>query len=1072
MNYMRTKTRGILTLLLAFVVHLSFAQEKTVTGTVTDQKNTPLPGVSVVILGTTQGTQTDFDGNYAINVNEGQTLRYSYIGQTTVDRLVGASNTISVVLEEDAEALEEVIVTGALGITREKKSLGYATQEVSGDQLTETRSTNALNALTGNVAGVQVSNSTGSLGGSSRILIRGASSITQENRPLIVVDGIPLDNSNYNATGTQTGGGGRDFGDAGFDINPDDIATMNVLKGGAAAALYGSRASNGVILITTKSGKNGVSEVVVNSGVTFDRVNILPKIQRLYGGGAGDATTIGQSGFGQATINGVTYDVADYGTDESWGPRYNPNSSVLHWDAFDPEFADDYLKPRPWVYPNTDKDDFFNTGITYNNGVAFSQGTEKSSIRMSLNNTQTKGIVPNTGLNKTSVNLNGNSQMTDRLKIDASVNLTITDGFNRPATGYTGEGVIQQLYQFGQTQLDYDRLKNYKTADGTQRTWNRVSAADGSIRYSDNPYWTLYENTAEDKRTRWFGNVGATYNITDDLYAVGKIYGDTYNFKINSHIAVGSQAQPFYTEIDRNFQEINYEGRLHFNKNVFNDKLSISAFAGMNRRDNEFSRITGETSGGLVVPGLYNLSNSADPAQVTEFDSRRRINSAFGEISLGYNNFLYLTLSGRNDWSSTLPAANNSFFYPGISTSFVFSSLMDAQWLSFGKLRLNYAEVGNDTDPYQLANTFAGGIPFLGTVPFDLSNSNRNPNIKPELVQDYEVGLELAFFKNRLSMDLSYYNKETSDLIIPIQIDPATGFTSSFTNAGRLRNNGFEALVNITPVRTEDFSWDFTWNFARNRSELLELIDGVETLEIARFPFNGVTLNAVVGEPYGIIRGTNFVFDDQGNKVVNSNGSYAETQNIENLGTILPDFNMGIRNSFKYKSLSFGFLIDIQQGGKYRSLTNIWGNYSGILEQTAANNVREEGLVLPGVTGTVTYDADGNYTVSNTATNTQVIPAQQAGTDYFFGNDAQNVFDADYIKLREITLAYKLPSKWLEGIGDVTITAFGRNLGVWGLDNENFDPEVATGGSGNIQGSEGGSLPSTKSYGLNVQLKF
>ena len=1072
MNYMRTKTRGLLVLLMAFVVHLSFAQEKTVSGTVTDQGGLPLPGVSVIVVGTTAGTQTDFDGNYSIEVTEGANLRFSYIGQKTVTRTVGSSNTLNIELEEDAQALEEVVVTAALGITREKKSLGYATQEVTGDQLSETRNSNALNALSGKVAGVQVSNATGSLGGSSRILIRGAGSITQENRPLIVVDGIPLDNSNYNTTSTQNGGGGRDYGDAGFDINPDDIASMNVLKGGAASALYGSRASNGVILITTKSGKKGKAEVTFNSGITFDQVNILPKVQKLYGGGAGDATTIGQSGFGQATINGTTYDVVDYGTDESWGPKYDSNRLVLHWDAFDPEFADDYLKPRAWVYPKKDKDDYFNTGITYNNGIAFSQGTEKSTMRMSLNNTQTTGIVPNSELSKTSINFNGTSQLTDKLKIDASVNLTVTDGFNRPAVGYTGDGVIIQLYQFGQTQLDYDRLKKYKLADGSQRTWNRISAANGAPRYTDNPYWVTNENTAEDKRTRWFGSVGMTYNITDNLYAVGKIYGDTYDFRINSHISVGSQSQPFYTEIDRDFQELNYEGRLHYDNTLFNDKLSLNTFVGLNRRDNELHRITGETSGGLVVPGLYNLSNSVAPAQVTEFDSRRRINSLFGSVSLGYDNFAYVTVTGRNDWSSTLPADNNSYFYPSVSSSIVFSSFIDAPWLSFGKVRGGYAEVGSDTNPYQLANTFVGSIPFLGTVPFDLDNTNRNPNLLPEQKQTWEVGLEMSFFKNRLGFDLTYYNEETSDLITPIQIDAATGYSSTFTNAGRLQNKGIEALVNLTPIESEDFSWDVVWNFAKNNNELLELIDGVETLQIGAFPFNAVTVNAVVGQPYGIIRGTNYVFDDQGNKVVNSNGSYAETQNVENLGSVLPDYTMGFRNSFKYKNLSFGFLVDVQQGGKYRSLTNLWGNYSGILEQTAANNIREEGIVLPGVTGTVTYDDDGNYTVTNTAPNTQAIPAQQYGTDFYFGNDAQNVFDADYIKLREVTLAYTLPSDWFESFAAVTVSAFGRNLGVWGLDNENFDPEVATSGSGNIQGSEGGSLPSTKSYGLNVQLKF
>ncbi|PHQ29464.1 MAG: SusC/RagA family TonB-linked outer membrane protein [Leeuwenhoekiella sp.] len=1067
---MKTKFSGLLTLLLALVVQISFAQTKTVTGTVTDGSGVPLPGVNILVQNSTTGTQTDFDGNYSIEVATGETLVFSYVGFQEEQRVVGASSTINVSLQA-GEALEEVVVT-ALGISREKKSLGYATQEVSSEELTETRNTNALNALSGKVAGVQISNATGNLGGSSRIVIRGIGSITQENRPLIVVDGIPLDNSNYNSSTTQAGGGGRDFGDTGFDINPDDIASMNVLKGGAAAALYGSRASNGVIQITTKSGKKGKGEVVVNSGITFEEVNILPKVQKLYGGGGGNFTIGDQGGFNQATINGTTFDVVDFATDESWGPRYE-GQQVLHWDAFDPEFEDDYLQTRPWLYPENDGSTLFQTGYSYNNGVAFSQGGEDSNMRMSINNTQTEGILPNTKLNKTSVNFNGSTKIGDKLKVDASVNFTVTDGFNRPAVGYTGESVILQLYQFGQTSLDYNRLQAFQTPDGRQRTWNRISATNPLPRYTDNPYWVLNKNTAEDKRTRWYGTVGATYNFTDELYAVAKVYGDTYDFRVNQRTAVGSQALPGYSESDRDFQEINYETRVHFDKNVFDNKLSINAFVGGNRRVNEFHALASSTNGGLVVPNFYNLSNSAENPSVSETDTQRQINSLFGSVSLGYDNFAYLTVTGRNDWSSTLPADNNSYFYPSFSGSFIASQFINADWLSFLKLRAGYAEVGSDTDPYQLRNVFIGDDPFLGSVPFSLNNSNKNSELRPEDKRTYEFGVEASFFNRRLGFDITYYNELTKDLITPVQVDPSTGFTSTVLNAGELENKGIELLVNATPLMTDDFSWDVTFNFAKNENTLLSLAAGLETLQIARFPFNGVSLNAVVGERYGQIRGTNFVYDDQGNKVVNDNGSYAETQDVQNLGSILPDYNLGIRNSFTYKGISLGFLIDHQKGGKFRSLTNIWGNYSGILEQTAANNIREEGLILPGVTGDVTYNDDGSYTVTNTAENTQVISAQQFGTDYFFGNDNQNVFDATYWKLREVTLGYSLPKKWLgNALSDVRVTAFGRNLLVWGLDNANFDPEVATSGSGNIQGSEGGSLPSTRSYGLNVQLKF
>jgi len=1070
---MKAKFSSILTLLLAFVVQMTFAQEQTVSGTVTDEDGLPLPGVTVIIKGTSTGVQTDFDGNYNIEADQTDILVFSFVGMQTAEYPVGSTNIVDVVLETDTAQLDEVVVT-ALGITREKKSLGYASTQLDGEELTNSRNSNALNALSGQVAGVRINNNSGQLGGSTRIVLRGIGSVTQGNKPLIVVDGIPLDNSNYNTETAQSGGGGYDYGDAGSDINPDDIASMNVLKGGAAAALYGTRASNGAIIITTKSGKEGKAEITINSGVSFESVNVIPEIQKLYGGGGGNPATIGPGSFDQVTIEGTTYQVPQFAVDESWGPRYNPNTEVLHWDAFDPEFPNEYLNPRPWVYPENDKEDFFNTGVTTNNGVAFSLGTEKSQMRLSINNTQSKGIVPDSELDKTSFNFNGSSKLTDKLEIDAGVNMTVTDGYNRPAFGYSSNSVILQFFQFGQTQLDYERLKDYRLPDGTQRTWNRISALNGTPRYTDNPYWIINESYSEDKRTRWYGNVGAKYNFTDNFYATAKVYMDNYDFRVAERIAVGSQSQSEYYEIDRDFTEINYEAILHYDNNFIDDILNINAFVGANKRDNTYKSLSGRTQGGLVVADIYNLNNSVADPRIGDYDEEKQIESVFGSASFGYDNMVYLTVTGRNDWSSTLPADNNSFFYPSINGSFVFSQLIDNDWLSFGKVRGGYAEVGSDTDPYRLRNTYESNVPFFGSIRYTQPDENNNPNLQPENKKTWEVGLEMGFLNNRINFDVTYYDELTEDLITPVQVDPATGYNATFTNAGKLSNKGIEALVNITPVKTEDFDWTVTWNFTKNENELLELLPGVNTLNIANYSFNGVSLNAVVGESYGIIRGTNYVFDDAGNRVVAADGTYVETQSVENLGSILPDYNMGFRNSIRYKNFDFGFLIDMQKGGVYRSLTNIWGHYSGILESTAANNIREQGLVVDGVTGDVTYNDDGSYTVTNTAPNTTVISAQRWGLDFFNGNDAQNVFDADYWKLREVNLGYTLPKDWMgeSGISSVRFSAFGRNLLVWGLDNDNFDPEVATGGSGNIQGAEGGSLPSTRTYGLNVEIKL
>ncbi len=1068
---MKTNCKAILALLMALIVHFSYAQEKTVTGKVTDDSGLPLPGVNIVIRGTNNGAQSDFDGLYSIQASEGNILVFSYLGFASQEVTVGASNTIDMQLQASTAELDEVVVT-ALGISREKKSLGYAVQEVDGNAIAQTRSTNALGALTGQVAGVQINNAAGNIGGSTRILIRGAGSITQENRPLIVVDGTPLDNSNYNDEDTQDGGGGRDFGDTGFDINPDDIENISVLKGGAAAALYGNRANNGVIIITTKTAKDGKAEIVVNSGVSFESINIFPKVQKLYGGGAGDPGTIGQSNFATQNINGTTFNLVDYATDESWGPRYDPNISVLGWDAFDPEFPNEFLNPRPWVYPNADAESFYDVGVSLNNSISFSKSFEDSKLRLSFSNVRTTGIIPNSELEKTTISFSGSTKLSKKFRVDAGINYVITDGFNRPESGYGDNSLIQKFYQFGQTSLDYDRLRNYLLPNGNQRTWNRRAFDDPTPRFSDNPYWTIFENTSADRRNRWFGNTKFKYDFTDKISALGSIFLDSYDSKISTRVASGSQAQSRYDEDIRTFQELNYELRLQYNESLFEDKVSLNAIVGANRRNSIFSSLEGNTRGGLAVPGIYNLNNSNEDPRIIDTDEERRTNSIFASVSLGYKNFLYLDVTGRNDWSSTLPPENNSYFYPAVTGSFLFSQLVDAGWLSYGKVRGSWASVGNDTDPYSLRNTFESRSAFFGNIRYTQEDENKNPDLQPEEKTTWEVGLEMALFKNRVRLDVTYYDELTEDLITPLQVDPSTGYSSTFVNAGKLSNKGIEALVTVTPIQNENFTWDLTWNFSKNVNKLEELIPGVETLEIARFPFNGVTLNAVVGEPYGVIRGTNFVFDDQGNRVVDANGRFLESRNVENLGSVLPDYNMGIRNTLTYKNINFGFLIDIQEGGVYRSLTNIWGNYSGILEETAANNIREQGIILDGVTGDVTFNTDGSYTVANTAPNTTVLSAQQYGQDHFFRADAQNIFDASYIKLREVTLGYSLPSKWRGPLNSIKLSLFARNLFVWGLANDNFDPEVATSGSGNIQGSEGGSLPSTRNYGFNLQLKF
>ncbi len=941
--------------------------------------------------------------------------------------------------------IEGVVVT-ALGIKREKKALGYAAQTIGGENLSDAGQTNAVSALSGNVAGVQVT-ATSSIGGSTRITMRGISSITGENRPLIVVDGVPLDNTNVNDVNTQRGAGGRDYGDATFDISPDDIESVTVLKGGPAAALYGSRAGNGAIVYTTKSAKRGRTSVEFNTGVSFETAYISPKLQNQYG--AGLSSTLPTQ-----VINGQTYNIMEYETDASWGPKYNANLMYLPWYAFDPEFSADYLKPVPFVAPGADVDSFWNTGVNYTNNFSVSQSFNDTNVRLSYTNSQINGIVPTSKVNKDNLTINLNSKLSEKLKVDASVNYVVTRGFNRPETGYGDNSLPQKFYQFGQRSLDFNKLRDYKLADGSQRTWNRSAWNDPTPLYSDNPYWIINENISTDRRVRTFGSAGLTYNFDKNLYAVAKVYADSYSFNNSTRVAVGSAGVPGYLINKRNVSEYNYEGRLHYD-NSFGE-FSLNSLVGFNYRDTKNDRLTGQTVGGLVIPNLYNLNNSVAPSLASNFESQLAVKSAFYYVSLGFKDMLFVETTGRNDWFSNI---NDDQFYPSVTGSFVFSNLINADWLSFGKIRGGWSKIAQSGPDAFIRDTFTDVRPQFGGAPsYSNPNTNNDPNIRPELKYTKEIGLELRLFKSRVGIDVTYYDVTSKDLILPVPVDPATGFLFSRINAGEMTNKGIEATLNLTPVKTSDFSWDVAVNFAKNTNELVTLKDDLERYVITNAPFRA-QLSADVGSAYGAILGTDFVYDANGNRVVDANGFYKASA-LKNLGSILPEYNMGIRSTWKYKSLSLSALLDIQQGGKYFSTTNMWGHYSGMLEDTALGGNREGGVVLDGV------KEDGTRNDIN-------IDAVEWGGSYYNGVDALNVFDASYIKLRDLTLAYDLPKSIVgNAFQGIRVSAFARNLFAWNLSNPGIDPENTSYGSGNIQGLEGGSLPSTRIYGFNVNFKF
>lgn len=1059
---MRTKLRGLLVLCGILLGGLLFAQEKTVTGNVTDSDGFPLSDVSIT---SSSGEEvfTDLDGNYSITVNQGDELTIESLGLDVVKVTVGTGNIYNAQLRSSGAIELEGIVVTALGITRDEKALGYSAQKVDGDLLAASRNSNALNALAGNVAGVQIKNPSSNLGGSTRMTMRGISSLTGENRPLIVIDGIPMNNSNFNTTAAQRGAVGRDYGDMGADINPDDIQSINVLKGGPAATLYGSLGANGVILITTKKAKKGRDEIVINTGISVDQISLFPKLQKLYGGGGSDT-------FDVVNINGTDYNIVDYGTDESWGPKYDPNVSVLQWNAFDPEFPNDYLTPTPWVYPKNDVKTFFKNGVTYTNSVSFSKSYENTTARMSISNIQQSGIVPNSGLKRTSVQLGLENKFNDKLTATGNFNYIRTDGLNRPEVGYSS--IVTQFFHFGQLSLDYSKLRDYEI-NGRQRTWNRTGWDDPTGVFADNPYWSVHNINSHDRRDRFYGNTQFKYNFTENLYAVGTIYADYYGYNVNEQVAIGSFDQTSkFSQTKRDYTNMNYEGRLHFDKTFGN--FSLNSFVGVNRKHETRSMLYGTTNGGLVVPRIYNLGNSVDSPLTQNSISKKRINSVFGGVSLGYSNSVFVDFAGRNDWSSALPADNNSYFYPAVTGSIVFSEWFGKNdILNYGKIRGGWSQVRNDTDPYSLANVYIPstlGNSFLGDPAFTNETTRKNPFLKPEQITTWEVGIEAEFFKRRILFDVTYYDKQTDDLIVPVQVDASTGWNNTLINAGKMSNKGIEAMLTIVPVRSNNFDWRVSGNFSKNKNEVLELYGDLENIVIGSAPFKAQVV-AALGEEYGQIRGTDFVYDDQGNKVVNEDGLYLQTQ-AKNLGSVLPDWNLGIRNTFRYKNVGLSILLDIQKGGKYFSTSNLWSMYSGMAEETAANGVRENGIVVPGVTGDVTFNPDGSYTVSNTNTNTTVTDGEEYFRHFYSGPTAQNVFNADYIKLREITLSYTLPYKFNGPFQKVEISAFARNLFTWGLDNKNYDPEMATMGSGNLQGIEGGALPPVRTIGMNVKLQF
>ncbi|MDH4091802.1 MAG: SusC/RagA family TonB-linked outer membrane protein [Cyclobacteriaceae bacterium] len=1076
-----------LTAVLALASSELWAQDRTVAGKVTaTEDGSGLPGVNVVVKGTAIGTVTDSEGAYSLGVPaSADILVFTFIGLKSEEVQIGDRTTVDISLALDVTQLSEVVVT-ALNIPREKASLGYGTQQVSGDQVNMAKEQNFVNSLSGKVAGVQI-RTNNNFGGSTNIVIRGNKSVTGNNQPLFVVDGIPMDNSTGNDAYQRAGRLGYDYGSASSDINPEDIATINVLKGAAASALYGSRASNGVVMITTKKGKarKGLG-ISLSTGVTVGKINKDTFIQYQDQYGAGYAREwfgyYGPDGFYQDDVNGdgTLDNIVPTNEDGSYGAPFDPNLNVYHWDSFVPE-SDNFGKQYPWVAAKNTPVDYFETQVTLNNSIAISGGNDANTFRLSYTNFDNTGVMPNQTQKRNTVNFSGSSQINKQLTANVNFNFVNTATVGRASTGYGGNQMAN-FRQWWQTNVDVKSQKDIFFKTGRNITWNGGDFYDPETPiFWDNLYWTRYKNYQNDERSRVYGNFALNYKPTDWLNVMGRVSGDTYSEIREERIAVGSVPSEFginkadegsgYGRRNRTVSEFNYDLILTFNKK-FGSDFGITGVLGSNIRTESFSNIWATTQGGLIVPELYSLSNSVSTVpNPEEVETKKEVYGFFANANLGYKNMLYLDLSARNDISSALPPGNNSYFYHSEALSFVFSELVKVPFMDFGKVRLNYAEVGNDTGPNRTTTAYTKNPNFGPAVLFSYPTTVNNPNLQPEELVSYEAGLELAGFERRLTFDLGFYKQNSSNQIVSVELSKATGASFLFLNGGEIENKGIEVTLGYDIIKNNAFKWNITANWAKNTSLVKSLPSGIDNYQINSFQ-GGVSLNATVGQPYGVLRGTGYQFLN-GQRVINSSG-YPVAIADQVIGNPNPDWTGGVMNTLKYKGVQLSFLIDVSQGGEVYSLDMHYGQGTGMMPETAGlNDLGNPKRDLLADGGGVLFDgvqADGSV-------NTVRARADYYGGAFYWGNSsrqpaAMTVYDGSYVKFRELALTYNLPSKMLGNVFQgVALSLVGRNLWILSKNVPYADPESGL-GAGNGQGYLSGSYPTVRTVGFKLDLNF
>ncbi len=1059
-------------LLLALVTQITFAQERAVSGTVSDNAGQPLPGVSVLVKGTKTGTQTDFDGKFSIKATPNQTLVFSYVGMKGQE-VKASSTSINVSLNDSSIELEGVVVT-AVGVSRKERELGYNVQTVKAEDIRTKPNADVINSLAGATSGVQIISSAGDAGASTFMTIRGASSISGNNQPLFIVNGMPIITG-----GGYSGVDGVNTSSRSIDINPDDIASISILKGGAATALYGVRAANGAVIITTKSGKNlNSKKIEFTSTVGFASVTQLPAMQKKYAQGYD-----GKWASGSATSFGPEIASLEYDGDTTY-----------KWDVNGKFVAKGSGTGNPAKY--FDPYDYFQTGLTHSNSLNISNGNENGSFFFSLSNLDQEGVVPNNQFGRSTMRLNATTKLSE--SIDFGVEMAYTNSrANQIQKGSNVSGVMLGLLRSATT---FDSSAGYEFADGTQRNYRNGAGYD-------NPYWVSNNIKFEEDVNRFNGGVNFKIKISDFFNISYNGGVDWYTRRYFNEFKIDSKAYPKgrYDEYQSYQRTFNSDLLLNFKKD-FSDNFKSRLTIG-NNFNGSYSKGLYADADGLSIPDFYQLSNTSVNS-TSGSTSQQRIAGVFADLQLSYKNMLFLGLTGRNDWSTTMPVANESAFYPSASLGFVFTefdALKDNKILSFGKLRASAARVANIAGPYNTSNyynatstsdgwTTGVKFPYQGETGFQISSGLGNPNLKHETQDSWEVGADLRFLDNRLGLDLTYFSNKNSDLLMSVPIAPSSGFTSVYLNAASMESKGIEISLTATPIKTKNFSWDILSNFTKFKNTVLSLAEGVDNISLPG-GFTTPQVRAVVGRQYGTVYGEDWYRDANGKILINDDptDSYRDgypmtntKQGLVPIGDTNPDWTANITNTFNYKNLSLSFLIDIKSGGQMYNGSAFAMNYFGTSARTESREVyyTPEGTidftktpagnikVFDGVYGHV--DANGQG-VSNGVTNTTPIVEDQAwyrgmGSNFGGGPSSAAMEPAGWVRLRDISLSYTIP-KISKTIQELNIFVSGKNLWI-DTPYTGVDPETSLSGAGNGQGMDYFNNPGSKSYTLGIKMTF